>query len=570
MTGFGVTLGSLELGLGDSIWWLVALVILATVYGAMASALARPASFQALPMESAPPWAVITAVCTAGAVVWFPAAGLAGGLPAVGLGLNASQSELQWIADSYPLVLTALLLPAGAFIDRFGRRRGMLLGLAGLVIGLVWCAYANSSGSMIAARIFCAAASALIFPATLATLTSALPERYQDKAVAIWAGSITIGSGFGLMGALGLLEAYWWGSMFLGMAGSTALAFVLVAAAVPETKADESKRFDFPGAFLGVLGPGGLVLGLTEGPIHGWTDPLTVGALVVGAVALTGFLVRGFTCSYALLDARVFRNRRVLGSSIALIVIFTVDFAIFFLFFQFRGFGFGEGTFTTAWLLMTAAGAFVPATLYGVPIAERWGMRLLAVLSFSLCAAGIGLLGVVDQDTSSWVLVLALILFWTGVGGMMTPATQGILKSLPAAEQGMASAVNDIVREFGAAIGIALFGSIYYAGYRSEVGDLAGSVSPDLAESLRSSPGAGLADLAASGGSLDRVQVVQNSVIEGFHVAMWFGVGVLLVGMLIICACLPKRVRPERSTAPEKELALLPEPELVGGLETVA
>lgn len=207
----GVTLGSLELGLGDSVWWIVTLIAVATAYGSLASAFAtgalrRSRGTSAGPVSvqwtGAPPWVIITAVCTAGAVVWFPAAGLAGGLPAVGLGLGASQSELQWIADSYPLVLTALLLPAGAFIDRFGRRRGMLLGLIGLVGGLVWCAYSTSSGSMIGARVSCAAASALIFPATLATLSSALPPKYQDRAVAVWAASITVGAGFGLMGAV--------------------------------------------------------------------------------------------------------------------------------------------------------------------------------------------------------------------------------------------------------------------------------------------------------------------------------------------------------------------------------
>lgn len=554
MTGFGLELGSLGLGLGDSIWPLIVLVVAMTAIGiagsgAVAVTASRPAAAPPLlPVQSAKPWVVITAVCTASAVVWIPFAAIMGGLPAIGEGVGASQSELQWIADIYPLVVTALLLPAGTLLDRFGRRRGMLLGLAVLSAGLLWCAYASSPESLLVARVVCAAASAVIFPATLATLTGSLPPSYRDHAVSIWAGTITIGSALGLIGAVALLKVAWWGSMFVGMAIITALGWVLVAVAVPETKEPGHQRFDALGAALGVLGPGGLVLGLSEGPVHGWTDPLTVGALLVGVTALVGFLWWGIRCPYALLNARVFRDRRVLGSSLALVIIFVIDFGMFFLYFQFRAYGFGETPLRTASVMMVAAVAFAPAIVLGVPVAARWGLRVLTVITLGMCAAGVAILSTVDRDTSNLWLITGLVLFWAGVGGMMTPATQGILKSLPAKDQGVASAVNDIVREFGGAIGVALFGSLFYAGYRADVADLADSAaSPQLADSILSSPGSGLAELASSGASAEQLRAVQDGVFAGWQLTLWVGVGLLAVSALIICACFPKHVRPART-----------------------
>jgi hypothetical protein len=195
---------------------------------------------------------------------------------------------------------------------------------------------------------------------------------------------------------------------------------------------------------------------------------------------------------------------------------------------------------------MTVAIVFIPATLVGAPLAARCGMRLVCALAMTLCAGGLACLSLSDRDAPMPLFIAGLLLFWTGVGGFMTPATQGILRSLPAADQGVASAVNDIAREFGAALGIALFGSLYYAGYRSEIADLTKSVgSAELAESIHRSPGTGLADLAARGGSPDQILAVQDAVFAGWQFALWVGVGVLLGGMALICACLPKHVRAE-------------------------
>src|SRR5579862_1864283 len=136
-----------------------------------------PETFARFPQRSL----VVAVSCTAVAIVWANTTSLLASVPAIGHDLNASQTQLQWAGDIYPLVIATLLLPAGTLLDRFGRKRGLVLGLVLLLVGDLGCGVAETPGMLIVARSFCAVGAALVYPATLATLSSFLRGSEQHR-----------------------------------------------------------------------------------------------------------------------------------------------------------------------------------------------------------------------------------------------------------------------------------------------------------------------------------------------------------------------------------------------------
>ena len=181
----------------------------------------------------------LIASCGGVGLVWWILTSTGATAPAIGLGLKCSQLQLQWINDIYPLALSTLLLPAGSFLDGFGRKRGMTIGLVILVGSSLWAAFAPSADVLIAARTLSGVGAALVFPATLATLSGIFGDEDRARAIAYWGIGIVVGGGLGLVGTPLLLEVASWGAAFLIMAGFSLVCLVLTIVALPESKGTE-------------------------------------------------------------------------------------------------------------------------------------------------------------------------------------------------------------------------------------------------------------------------------------------------------------------------------------------
>jgi len=233
---------------------------------------------------------ILAVMCTALVMVVAGVSMLANAMPSIAASLDASQSSQQWIVDSYALVLAALLLPAGALGDRFGRRGALIVGTAIFGIGSLLSAFVSSAGPLIGLRALTGLGAALLMPGTLSTITSVFPPEERAKAVGIWAGFAGAGGTLGILVSGALLEQFWWGSIFLVTAGLAALSCIGVIAVVPSTRAEEHVGLDPRGAVISALGIGLLVLGIIEGPERGWTNPLTLVGLIGGIVFLVTFI----------------------------------------------------------------------------------------------------------------------------------------------------------------------------------------------------------------------------------------------------------------------------------------
>lgn len=474
--------------------------------------------------------AVLATMCLALVIVVGSVAMLNIALREIAVDLGASQADQQWIVDAYVLVLAALLLPAGALGDRFGRRTALLVGIVIFVIASGAAAMMTDAGALIAWRGVAGIGAALIMPGTLATITSVFPAEERARAVGVWAGFAGGGAILGTIVAGVLLEFFWWGSIFLLVAVVAVIAFVATLLTTPNTKNPGEANLDPPGAVLSAVAIGGLVLGIIEGPARGWTDALTVAGLGVGIVAGVVFVLWELRARRPLLDPRLFTNRGFATSTTALAMLFLTMFGFFFVVLQFLQLQLGLSPLEASLAVLPLAVTMFPLSTISAVAGERYGMRVVATVGLVSTAVAFGYLATLNQDSSYLALVPGLLLSGAGIALAMGPATNQIVSSLPAAKQGVASAVNDTARELGVALGVAVLGSAFNAGYRSDIDTVASRLPARLAEPVKDSPATALAvseQLGRVGSGI--ADAAHAAFAVGMRWSMLLGTGILVL-----------------------------------------
>ncbi|MGQ0846117.1 MAG: MFS transporter [Sporichthyaceae bacterium] len=384
-------------------------------------------------------------------------------LPQISADLQASQSDLQWIVDSYPVVLAALLLPGGALGDRYGRRLLLVVGLvlmAGTNVGL---ALAGSPESAIAWRIACAFGAALVFPATLSSLTTAFSGEQRSKAVAIWSIAAIVGAFVGMLGA-GLLIEFWsWRSICWGSAGLAAALIPAVVFTVPEAERNPKVVLDPIGSIQVVLGIGATAYGIISAGTHGLLDPQAAPVLLFGLACTAAFVRRQWFAHRPLLDVRKLADVTVGIGMVGTTALFFACYSTAFVTIQYLSIVQGLSALQIGITLMAYTPLLVPLTFVSVRVARRVGPGPMVVAGLLVIAATDLLFARLAVDDGMGAYIVLAILFGAGIGLMQAPATECVVAALPPEEQGLASAVSDITRELGAALGIAISGAVLTA-----------------------------------------------------------------------------------------------------------
>jgi EmrB/QacA subfamily drug resistance transporter len=473
---------------------------------------------------------VLAAMCLALVLVIAGVSMLAVGLPAIGNDLGLSQTSLTWVADAYALTLASLLLVAGALGDRYGRRGALLAGIALFGLGSLLSGLADSGAQLIAFRALTGLGGALIMPGTLSTITSVFPPEERARAVGIWAGFAGAGGTLGMLAAGWMLGTFSWSSIFFVPAAVSALTFVAIVAFVPTTRSESHVGLDPIGTVLSAVGIGGLVLGIIEGPIRGWTAPLTLGALIAGVVLSAAFVAWELRTDHPLLDPRLFRYRGFAVGSASLLVLFVALFGLFLVILQYLQLLQGYSALKSAVSLLPLTFLMIPISTAAAPLSVRYGMKLVSGTGLALTGAGMVAFATLDAGSGYPALLAAQLILGVGIGLAMTPATNAIVSSLPAAKQGVASAVNDTTREIGTALGIALMGSMFNTGYRHTIdGHLAG-LPADVAGQAREAPALALHAAArlAGGAGADLADAARAAFTSGMRLSMLIGAAFLV------------------------------------------
>jgi EmrB/QacA subfamily drug resistance transporter len=474
--------------------------------------------------------AVTAVVCVALAAVVAAMSSLNVALPGIARATHASQTQLAWIIDAYSLVFAALLLPAGAFGDRYGRRLALLAGLAIFGAGSAVAMSAHSATELIALRAVLGLGAALVMPATLSTIAGTFGGEQRTRAVSVWAAVAGGAAVLGLLTSGLALEIWSWPSVF-GL--NVVLAAVAIAGTlrfVPESADPGAPRLDVGGAVLAVIGMVALVYSIIEAPGEGWLSVRTLAGLAGGLVILAGFVLVERRRRAPLIDPRVFARRGLSAGSLSIFVQFFGFFGFIFIVLQYLQLIRGDSGLMSAVSMLPMAAAMMPAARVAPALVARLGARATCTGGLVLIAAALAGLAQLTGTSSYWLLAAGLVPLGIGMGLAMTPATSGITAALPASQQGVGSAINDLSREVGGAVGIAVLASILTSSYQSHLH--LGPLPAAVAVKARSS----VAIAAHLGGPV--AAQAHTAFADGLHLALLIAAGIVAATAVAVFALL--------------------------------
>ncbi|WP_460063610.1 MFS transporter [Streptomyces sp. YKOK-I1] len=469
-------------------------------------------------------WLALSVLVLAVLLVAVDATVLGLATPYISEDLHPTGTQLLWIGDVYSFVIAGLLVSMGSLGDRIGRKRILLGGATAFGLISVLNAYATTPELMIAARALLGVAGATLMPATLALIRNLFHDpRERSLAVGIWGATASAGTAVGPIVGGFLLEHFWWGSAFLINLPVMVVLVLVGLKTLPESKNPDPGPWDLVSVALSLVGVIAVVYAVKEAASHGPTwGPLTVA--VLGLAALYGFVRRQLTLPRPLLDMRLFRRRGFSGAVLAdMLTVLGMSGLVFFLS-QYLQLVQGRRPLEAGLAELPAAAGAVVAGLIAGRAARRLSVR--AVVSGGLAAIGLALaaLTLIDTTTGYPVLGAALLAVGVGAGFSFTVTADVILSSVPKEQAGAASAVSETAYELGAALGIAVLGSIVtgvYRGFPSPPGTPEGAHESlgGAVEAASSMPAADAETMLAS---------VREAFVNGLSLASGAGAAVLL------------------------------------------
>ncbi|MDQ2758755.1 MAG: MFS transporter, partial [Actinomycetota bacterium] len=430
--------------------------------------------------------AVLITVAVALLMVVSAVSGLNVALPALARDTGASQTQLTWVVDAYTVVLAGLLLGAGSLGDRYGRKGILLVGLILFGAAAAWATQLSDPGLLVVARALMGGGAAAVMPTTLSVITTSFPPEERGRAVGVWVGIAGGGAVLGLFGSGLLLEYFAWNSFFWLNVVLAVVALTLTLAVVPSSR-EPGTALDVPGALLSLVAVGATVYTIIQGADQGWGEPLTLGAAALAVLGLGGFVARELRTDAPLLDVRLFAQRGFGAGSLSVTAQFFAAFGFLFIVLQYLQFVVGRGPLLAATALLPLPLVMIPTARRSPGLAARIGTNVVSGGGLLCIATGLAVMSRLTVDFSPAVFYSGLVAFALGMGLAGTAATTAITESLPASQQGVASAVNDVSRELGSALGIAILGSLLATSYRTGVAPALTDLPPRAAEAVSSS-----------------------------------------------------------------------------------
>jgi MFS family permease len=351
----------------------------------------------------------------------------------------------------------------------------------------------------------------------------------------VWAAVAGASALLGLLCTGALLEVFSWRSAFAVNVVLAAIAIAGTIGFVPESAHPGAPRLDKGGALLAMAGLTALVFSIIEAPEAGWASARTLGGIAAGLAVLAVFAVWELRTPHPMLDPRHFRNRRLSAGSLSILIQFFAFYGFAFVALQYLQGVRGDSPLIAALSVLPLSVAMMPTGRITPQLTVRFGARNVCAAGLLLVAAGLVVISRVGTASPYWLLLAGLIPVGIGMGAAMTPATAAITEGLPAAQQGVGSALNDLSREIGGALGIAVVGSIVTAAYRASL-HLTG-IPPALASRAR-----GSFALALHVGGPVRA-AASSAFVDGIHAGLLCAAGAALLAAITVTVLLSPALR---------------------------
>lgn len=414
-------------------------------------------------------WAALAVLILAVVLLSVDGTVLGLAVPALTADLQPSAGELLWIADVYGFALAGLLILMGGLADRFGRKRVLLLGAAAFGATSALAAFAADPGTLVAARAAQGIAAATLMPSTLSLIRNLFPEpRQRTRAIALWSAGASGGAVLGpLVGGL-LLERFWWGSVFLINVPIMAVLLVAGWFLLPESRDPTPGRLDAIGAGQSIVAVLAVVFAIKDLVGHGPTADAAVAALV-GVVTAVLFVRRQRRIPDPLVDIGLFGNRAFSGALASQLVALIALIGLLFFFSQYLQLVRGHTALEAGLLEMPLMLASMAVVLVVGRLVAGLGLGRAIGAGLGLAALGLLVLASAESLDGYLWLAVALVLIGSGFGLAFTLSTDAAVGAVEPHRAGTASALSETSYELGAALGVALLGSLQTLLYRADL-----------------------------------------------------------------------------------------------------
>ncbi|GAA2209684.1 MFS transporter [Nonomuraea monospora] len=406
-------------------------------------------------------WLILIALCLSTMVLVIDNMALTVAVPALAADLGATSQDIQWVLESYMLVFAGLLLTAGSLSDRFGRRKVMVIGLVLFGASSAVATFATNPGELIAARVAMGVGGSLIMPSNLSIMMTVFTDEAERRK------AMAAGAAFSVLGLVGgpvlggaLIATLGWEAVFWINVPVAALAILAAVTLMPESRGPVT-RPDPLGAVLSVVGMSALVWTINE-LAHGvaWTP------LIIAVVALGAFIVWELRTEHPMVPLKLFADRNFAGGSLSLTLVQVGNGGLLLVLTQYMQFVLGYTSVQAGLAFIPMFAASIVFNGVGAALGTRLGNRTTAVLGLLVMAAGFGLLSFSSADSFA-TLAIAQAVLGAGSGLAMPSAVVSLMGAIPAEQAGVGSALNNTIQQAGAALGVAILGSLATSSYAS-------------------------------------------------------------------------------------------------------
>ena len=386
-------------------------------------------------------------------------------MPTIRSALHFSEGGLAWMVNAYMVPFGGFLLFGGRAGDLLGRRRVLLAGTAAFTLASLGSALAPSAGVMIATRAVEGRAAAFVVPVTLAMLSSVFPAGpARNGAFSIWGGVSAAAGTLGLIaGGLLVSAAGWRWIFFINVPVGL---FVLAAAArlLPaDPGRDRSRgRFDLAGAVSVTAGSSLLAYAVVQTGSHPWGSGRTI-ALLAGAAVLLGYFVlhERFVAASPLMPTALWRNRSVTGANVVSALLSSSVFAMFYSTTLYMQQVLGYSALRTGLAYLPLGLSILIAAGLAPALVTRIGVRLVAAAGSGLSLAGLVLFTRIPTHGQLLTdIVIPSVIVGLGGGLMLLSTTIAAMSGVSSERQGVASALLNVSRQLGGALGLAAIATL--------------------------------------------------------------------------------------------------------------
>lgn len=381
-------------------------------------------------------------------------------LPSIARDMSASMADLQWIVDSYNIVVAGMVLLGAGLGERFGRKRLFLTGILLFLAGSLVAGLSGSVAQLVTARTIMGIGAALLLAPALSLITMLFPPDQRGHAVGLWAAAGGLGLAAAPVLAGVILSVASWEWLFLMNLPLMAAAVLVGLVVLPPGGAPDPAPLDVVGAALSVVGFCLLLGALIEGPRQGWTSPSVLLGLVGGAGVIAAFVAWELRREHPMIEIRILRRRGVAAAALSLLLCYVAYTGSLFLASQQLQSVIGVTDLVLGLCLAPGAVIFWVLSVRAPWVLAQLGASRSLVLGLILMAAGFGLAVVSTVVDAPWAVIVMLCVSAVGWALVIPIGTSVIANDLPVRYTGSGSGASMLSRLMGAAFGIAVLGTV--------------------------------------------------------------------------------------------------------------